>query len=140
MVAAQYVQAALGIPAVTWFANPPAVIGNQVVAAVAAVAAGMCETALVYHHAYRLPWASRAAAADPFRRRATLGVADARSVWGTGHVRRRSRLDVRRGALRGLGRALPARLRLRARDAGPDRRSTPAPTPAPTPTRCSGSR
>ena len=34
MVAAQYVQAALGIPAVTWFANPPAVIGNQVVAAV----------------------------------------------------------------------------------------------------------
>jgi acetyl-CoA acetyltransferase len=86
MVAAQLVQAALGIPAVTWFANPPAVIGNQMVAAVAAVAAGMCETALVYHHAYRLPWASRAAARDPFRRRATLGVADARSGWGTGHV------------------------------------------------------
>ena len=86
MVAAQYVQAALGIPEVTWFANPPAVIGNQIVAAVAAVAAGMCETALVYHHAYRLPWASRAAARDPFRRRATLGVADARSGWGTGHV------------------------------------------------------
>jgi acetyl-CoA acetyltransferase len=86
MVAAQYVQAALGIPEVTWFANPPAVIGNQVVAAVAAVAAGMCETALVYHHAYRLPWASRAAARDPFRRRATLGVADGRSGWGTGHV------------------------------------------------------
>ena len=86
MVSAQYVQAALGIPEVTWFANPPAVIGNQIVAAVAAVAAGMCETALVYHHAYRLPWASRAAARDPFRRRATLGVADARSGWGTGHV------------------------------------------------------
>jgi hypothetical protein len=37
---------------------------------------GMCETALVYHHAYRLPWASRSAALDPFRRRATLGVAE----------------------------------------------------------------
>jgi acetyl-CoA acetyltransferase len=86
MVSAQYVQAALGIPEVTWFANPPAVIGNQIVAATAAVASGMCETALVYHHAYRLPWASRAAARDPFRRRATLGMADARSGWGTGHV------------------------------------------------------
>ena len=85
MVSAQYVQAALGIPQVTWFANPPAVIGNQVVAATAAVASGMCDTALVYHHAYRLPWASRSAALDPFRRRATVGVADARSTWGTGH-------------------------------------------------------
>jgi acetyl-CoA acetyltransferase len=85
MVSAQYVQAALGIPEVTWFANPPAVIGNQIVAATAAVASGMCETALVYHHAYRLPWASRSAALDPFRRRATVGVADARSTWGTGH-------------------------------------------------------
>jgi acetyl-CoA acetyltransferase len=71
---------------VTWFANPAAVIGNQVVAATAAVAAGMCDVALVYHHAYRLPWASRAAARDPFRRRATLGMGDARSGWGTGHV------------------------------------------------------
>ncbi|MFN0089832.1 MAG: thiolase family protein [Acidimicrobiales bacterium] len=86
MVAAQWVQAALGLPAVTCFANPPAVIGNQIVPAVAAVASGMCDTALVYHHAYRLPWASRSAARDPMRRRATLGVADGRSAWGTGHV------------------------------------------------------
>ncbi|MDH4145013.1 MAG: thiolase family protein [Acidimicrobiia bacterium] len=86
MVAAQYVQAALGIPAVTWFANPPAVIGNQIVAAVAAIASGVCDTALVYHHAYRLPWASAAAAKDPFRRRSTVGMADSRSFWGTGHV------------------------------------------------------
>jgi acetyl-CoA acetyltransferase len=85
MVSAQYVQAALGIPEVTWFANPPAVIGNQIVAAVAAVAAGMCDTVLAYHHAYRLPWASRSAAADPFRRRASTGMADARASWGTGH-------------------------------------------------------
>ena len=33
-VAAQWLQAALGIPAVTWFANPAMVIGNQIVAAV----------------------------------------------------------------------------------------------------------
>jgi acetyl-CoA acetyltransferase len=85
MVAAQYVQAALGLPRVSWFANPQAVIGNQVVAAVAAVHSGMCDTALVYHHAYRLPWASRSAARDPMRRRSTTGVADARSWWGTGH-------------------------------------------------------
>ncbi|MCP5034720.1 MAG: thiolase family protein [Actinomycetia bacterium] len=85
-VAAQWVQAALGIPAVTWFANPPIVIGNQIVAAVAAVHSGMCETALVYHHAYRMPWSSRSAAADPMRRQAGLGVAGASSAWGTGHV------------------------------------------------------
>jgi acetyl-CoA acetyltransferase len=85
-VGTQWVQAALGIRAATWFANPSSIIGNQVVAAVAAVASGMCDTALVYHHAYRLPWASRSAAADPYRRRSTLGVADARSLWGTGHV------------------------------------------------------
>jgi acetyl-CoA acetyltransferase len=85
-VAAQYVQAALGIPEVTWFANPPPVIGNQLVAAVAAVHSGMCDVALVYHHAYRLPWASRSAGKDALRRRATVGVADARSSWGTGHV------------------------------------------------------
>ena len=86
MVTAQYVQAALGIPEVTWFANPPAVIGNQMVAAVAAVSSGMCETALVYHHAYRLPWASRSARKDPMRRRATIGFADGRATWGTGHA------------------------------------------------------
>ena len=85
-VSAQYVQAALGLPAVTWFANPPAVIGNQLVAAVAAVHSGMCDTALVYHHAYRLPWASNSARRDPLRRRATLGLADSRSWWGTGHA------------------------------------------------------
>ena len=86
MVAAQYVQAALGIPHVSWFANPATVIGNQVVAAIAAVNSGMCDIALVYHNGYRLPWASRSAAQDPMRRRATIGVGDSRSWWGTGHV------------------------------------------------------
>ncbi|MCP5024909.1 MAG: thiolase family protein [Actinomycetia bacterium] len=85
-VAAQWVQAALGIPAVAWFTNPPIVIGNQIVAAVAAVHSGMCDTALAYHHSYRMPWSSRSAASDPMRQRAGLGVAGASSSWGTGHV------------------------------------------------------
>ena len=84
-VKAQYVQAGLGIPQVSWFANPPMVIGNQVVAAVAAVASGMSDTVLMYHHAYRGPGTSRAAASDPARRRSTLGGGDPRSWWGTGH-------------------------------------------------------
>lgn len=84
-VSAQWVQAALGIQAVGWFANPPPVIGNQLVTAVGAVFSGLCDVALVYHHAYRLPFASRSAAADPLRRRATAGNGDPRSWWGTGH-------------------------------------------------------
>lgn len=85
-VAAQWVQAALGIPAVSWFANPPIVIGNQIVAAVAAVHSGMCETALVYHHGYRMPWSSRSAASDPMRQRAGMGLAGPSATWGTGHM------------------------------------------------------
>ena len=84
-VAAQYVQGALGIPRVAWFANPPVVIGNQLVAAVAAIASGMADTVLVYHNGYRMPYASRSAARDPLRARAMIGVPDARNIWGTGH-------------------------------------------------------
>jgi acetyl-CoA acetyltransferase len=86
MVSTQWMQAALGIPAVTWFANSPMVIGNQLVAAVAAVDSGMCETALVYHHAYRMPYTSRAASREQMRRRANTGLAEPSSWWGTGHV------------------------------------------------------
>ena len=107
MVSAQWVQAALGIERVNWFANPQAVIGNQVVAAVAAVHSGMCETALVYHHAYRLPWASRSAAADPMRRRATVGVGDARAWNGTGHVDTGPNSMFGGQRLRRLGRPVP---------------------------------
>ncbi len=86
MVSAQWVQAALGIPRVSYFSNPQAVIGNQIVAAVAAVASGMCDVMLAYHHAYTLPGVSRSVAGDLMRRRATLGLADPRSWWGTGHA------------------------------------------------------
>lgn len=64
------IQAALGIPACSWWASPGIPIGFQVVAAMNAVFAGTCETVLVYHTMYRHPTISRSAAQDPFRRRA----------------------------------------------------------------------
>jgi acetyl-CoA acetyltransferase len=53
---------------------PP--IMNHLVAAVNAVWTGACEVALVYHSVYRVGGFSRSANADPFRRRAALGLAD----------------------------------------------------------------
>jgi acetyl-CoA acetyltransferase len=62
------VQAALGIPSVSWWANsvPPftLVLGQ----AINAVFSGACTTALVYHSTYRGMGASKTAATDPFRR------------------------------------------------------------------------
>jgi acetyl-CoA acetyltransferase len=66
--AAPVVQSMLGIPEITWFANPSIPFVNQVVAAAAAVHAGLCEIVLAYHVAYRLPWNTRSSLADPFRR------------------------------------------------------------------------
>ncbi len=65
---APHVQAMLGIPEVTWFANPAIPFVNHIAAAVGAVASGMCETVLAYHAAYRLPWNTGSAWKDPFRR------------------------------------------------------------------------
>lgn len=66
---AMALQQALGIPEVTFFANPPIPFVNQVSMAVAAVHSGMCEVALLVHAPYRLPWNTGAAMKDPFRRR-----------------------------------------------------------------------
>ncbi|MET0894617.1 MAG: thiolase family protein [Acidimicrobiia bacterium] len=66
---ADLVQGALGIPEVTYFLQttlPP--FFQQLFAAMHAVHAGICDTALVYHVAYVGAHNSRAAAADPFRR------------------------------------------------------------------------
>jgi acetyl-CoA acetyltransferase len=53
---AETVQGALGIPRCTWYANTvPPPFHLQVVAAVHAIAAGACETALVYHASRRAP-------------------------------------------------------------------------------------
>ncbi|HMC72375.1 MAG TPA: thiolase family protein, partial [Mycobacteriales bacterium] len=65
---ATYVQAALGIPEVTWFANPVIPFVNQLAAATSAVYSGLCETVLCYHAAYRLAWNTASALKDPFRR------------------------------------------------------------------------
>jgi acetyl-CoA acetyltransferase len=70
-------QATLGIPEVTWFANPQIPFVNQVVAAAAAVHSGMCEVVLAYHAAYRLPWNTLSSLKDPFRRGGTLAPAPA---------------------------------------------------------------
>jgi acetyl-CoA acetyltransferase len=62
------VQATLGIPEVTWHANPVVPFVNHLSAAAAAVYSGVCEVALVYHVGYRLAWNTLSALKDPFRR------------------------------------------------------------------------
>jgi acetyl-CoA acetyltransferase len=69
------VVSALGLPAVTWWARATPPIMNHLIAATNAVWTGTCEVALVYHSVYRVGGFSRSAAADPFRQRATLGLA-----------------------------------------------------------------
>jgi len=75
----------LGLPSVGWWLKTVPPIVNHVVAAMNAVWSGACDTALVYHSAYRLGGNSRTAAADPFRSRAALGLADGRAQSGDGH-------------------------------------------------------
>ena len=66
-------QRALGIPELTWFANPAIIFGNALIHSVAAVASGLADVVLAYHGAYRSPWNTGAAARDPFRRGAGGG-------------------------------------------------------------------
>lgn len=80
---AMALQQALGIPEVTFFANPPIPFVNQVAMAVAAVHSGMCEVVLAVHAPYRLPWNTGAAMKDPFRRRGFgAGVASPDTIGG----------------------------------------------------------
>jgi acetyl-CoA acetyltransferase len=74
---APWMQAALGIPEVTWFANPMIPFGNHIAAAVSAVHGGLCDTVLVYHAAYRMAWNTASALKDPFRRALTPGASTA---------------------------------------------------------------
>jgi acetyl-CoA acetyltransferase len=73
--AAPELQAALGLPEVTWFANPVIPFGNHLVASVAAVHSGLCDVVLAYHTSYRMAWNTPSALTDPFRRSLTPGVA-----------------------------------------------------------------
>jgi acetyl-CoA acetyltransferase len=61
-------QRALGIPKLTFFANPAIPFINQLSMAVAAVHSGLCDVVLAVHAAYRLPWNTGSAVKDPFRR------------------------------------------------------------------------
>ena len=70
---APLIQAALGIPEVTFFATPAIPFGNHLAIAAAAVHSGLCDVVLAYHGAYRLAWNTSAAFKDPFRRTTMLG-------------------------------------------------------------------
>lgn len=72
MPSAPAVQSMLGIPQVTWFANPMIPFVNQVAAAASAVHSGLCDVVLAYHAAYRLPWNTLSSLKDPFRRGGSL--------------------------------------------------------------------
>jgi acetyl-CoA acetyltransferase len=74
--AARELQAALGLPRLTWFGNPLIPMVDHVATAAAAVHAGLCDTVLVYHAAYRAAWNTVGALKDPFRRIATPGLMD----------------------------------------------------------------
>jgi len=69
-------QSALGLPRLTWSGNPMIPIVDHIATAAAAVHAGLCETVLVYHAAYRAAWNTGSALKDPFRRIATPGLTE----------------------------------------------------------------
>ena len=69
-VSTAYVASGLGIDGVTYWANPGALFVFSLASACNAIVAGQCDTALVFHSAFRSPGMSRAAARDPFRVRA----------------------------------------------------------------------
>ena len=72
-------QSALGLPRLTWSGNPMIPIVDHIATAAAAVHAGLCETVLVYHAAYRAAWNTGSALKDPFRRIATPGLTEPQS-------------------------------------------------------------
>jgi acetyl-CoA acetyltransferase len=69
-------QSALGVPELTWSANPVIPFGNHIAAAASAIHSGLCEVALVYHAPYRAVWNTASSMRDPFRRAATPGLND----------------------------------------------------------------
>jgi len=65
--------AALGLPQVTHFSSPTPVAVFALVDAMNALFSGSCDTVLLYYAYQRLPWNSRSAAKDPFRRIYPMG-------------------------------------------------------------------
>ncbi|MDB5970229.1 MAG: hypothetical protein JWQ90_2679 [Hydrocarboniphaga sp.] len=87
---AKWMQSALGIPRITWWQNPSltGTFATTIYEAMHAVYSGACSTVLCYHAAYRLPWQSRAAAADAMRRRVgeltgMMGAVDPETMGGS---------------------------------------------------------
>ena len=72
----EILQSTLGLPAITWSGNPVIPLVDHFATAAAAVHAGLCEVALVYHAAYRSAWNTSSSLKDPFRRIATPGLTD----------------------------------------------------------------
>ena len=103
---AAVVQSALGIPEITWFANPQIPFVNQLVAAVGAVYSGQCDVVLGVPRALTAcPMFSRSAAQRPVPAQR----------WIRGRVRARAspETDRRRGRLHRVGVALSPRVRRR---------------------------
>ncbi|MDT5141490.1 MAG: hypothetical protein QOI79_822 [Mycobacterium sp.] len=73
---AAVLQSTLGLPRITWSGNPVIPMVDHIATAAAAVHAGLCDTVLVYHAAYRAVWNTGSALKDPFRRIATPGLND----------------------------------------------------------------
>lgn len=82
MLPAQVIQAALGIPKLTYFVNSFPTFSQQIVNAMNAVFSGVCDTVLCYHTVAVSPFNSKAAAKDPFRlRNAGGGIGRPPSPW-----------------------------------------------------------
>jgi acetyl-CoA acetyltransferase len=64
----QKLASSLGIPEVTHFSSPSPVAMFSIIDAMNAVFSGSCDAVLVCGAMMRLPWSSRSAANDPFRR------------------------------------------------------------------------
>lgn len=70
---ANQMAALLELPNVTHHSGPMPVAMFGIIDAMAAIFSGQCETVLVYYAFTRLPWNSRSAAQDPFRRYSNMG-------------------------------------------------------------------
>ncbi len=87
---------ALGLENVTHFTKPTPVVMNSIVDAMNAVFSGSCDTVLVCATMLRLPWNSRSAANDPFRRHLgsqsaagipeTIAMAPAYTAWASRYM------------------------------------------------------
>ncbi|HEX7095547.1 MAG TPA: thiolase family protein [Acidimicrobiales bacterium] len=85
----------LGLTDVTHFTRPTPVVMNAIVDAMNAIYAGSCDTVLVCSSMLRLPWNSRSAANDPFRRNLgslppsmpeTIRMAPAYTAWASRYL------------------------------------------------------